>query len=266
MAESRSLRVLIVEDEPLGYRRLAEVLEVQSDVDVVGWAKDAPSAVESIRSLGPDLVFLDIHLSRGTGLDVVRTVGVEKMPPIVFVTAYDRYAVEAFRLAAVDYLLKPYTDAMIGEALGRVRRTVATEDLSSVTERLRDLLHLADAEAPPAEPPPREPYLSRIAVESQGRLRIVPVAHIDYIQGQGVYAELHVGADRHLIREPLRSLERRLDPEQFCRIHRSQIVRLDQIHEYIRGGGGYEVRLKSGPTLPVGRLYRKDLELRLGCL
>ncbi|MEX2584267.1 MAG: LytTR family DNA-binding domain-containing protein [Gemmatimonadota bacterium] len=264
MPENRSsCTVLIVEDEPLGCARLVDLLAEYPDVEVVGVADDADAAVEAIRTLRPELVFLDIQMPRGTGLDVVREIGPESMPVTVFVTAYDEYAVEAFRLAAVDYLLKPYSDERFDEAFQRARRKVKLEDL----EKLRDKLLTLLGEGADTDDRRGERYLDRIAVQSRGQMRVVPVDEIDYIRASGVYAEIHVGSERHLIREALQALEEQLDPRKFFRIHRSSLVRLDRVEVLLRGrGGDYRVQLKSGVKLRVGRSRRGELEERLGRL
>lgn len=267
MPDRSPLRVLIVDDEPLGCARVADLLSEQPKVEVVGMAEDGGKAVDAIRSLRPDVVFLDIQMPRMTGLDVVREVGPAAMPATVFVTAYEQHAVEAFEFAAVDYLLKPYTDERFEEAFRRARRRVELEGLDTLREQLLLLLQGSEGSAarPDSRATPR--YLDRIAVHLRGRMRVVPVREIDYITASGAYAELHVGADRYLIRESLQSLEEQLDPDQFFRIHRSEIVRLDEVEMLLRGSGGdYEVQLKSGVTLRVGRSRREELEQRLGRL
>jgi two-component system, LytTR family, response regulator len=267
MSEQPPLRVLIVDDEPLGCARVADLLAEEPNVEVVGVAEDGAAAVDAIRTLHPDIVFLDIQMPRGTGLDVVREVGPAAMPATVFVTACDQHALQAFHYAAIDYLLKPYSDERFEEAFRRARRRVELEGLERLRERLLLLLRGGEAAAPRAEPRPGPQYLERIAVQSRGKMRVVPVRQIDYITASGVYAELHVGHERYLIRESLHALEEQLDPDQFFRIHRSEIVRLDQIEMLLRGGGGdYEVQLRNGVTLRVGRSRRQELEQRLGRL
>ncbi len=262
MPESGPIRVLIVDDEPLGCTRLAQLLAQQSGVEVVGVAEDGEEAIEAIRSTRPDLVLLDIQMPRKSGLDVVREVGPASMPATIFVTAREQHALEAFECAAVDYLLKPFSDQRFEEALHRARRQITLEGLEGLRKQLLDLL---DAAQPSPTPRAQRRYLERITVHMRGRLRIVPVKEIDYIVASGVYAEIHAGTERHIIRESLVALEEQLDPEQFFRIHRSAIVRLDQVELVLRGGGGdYDVQLRSGVVLPVGRTRREELERRLG--
>jgi two-component system LytT family response regulator len=260
----RPLRVLVVDDEPLGRQRLLDLLADASDVEVVGTAADGAAAVEMIRTSRPDLVFLDVQMPRMSGLDVVQAIGPAEMPATVFVTAYDQYALHAFDAAAVDYLVKPFRDDRFAEALRRARRRIESETRERLHEQLLALLHGGAptvAEAP--ETPPR--YLERIAVQMRGKMRVVPVAQLEYITADGPYAELHVGAHRYVIRESMQHLEERLDPERFLRIHRSAIVRLDLVDALLRSEGSeYQVQLKGGVRLRVGRSRREALERRLG--
>jgi two-component system, LytTR family, response regulator len=261
----RALRVLIVDDEPLGWSRIADLLADRRDVHLVGVAEDGRAAVTAIRTLAPDLVFLDVQMPECNGLDVVREVGPTAMPATVFVTASDQYAVQAFQLAAVDYLLKPYSDERFEDAFLRARRRVDLEGLDSLRAQMLRLLSGDEGRggAPVVNSAPAS-FLERIPVHSRGRMRVICVKDIDYIKASGVYAELHVGPDQYLIRESLCSLEEQLDPEQFFRIHRSEIVHLDRIDMLLRGGGGdYEVQLKNGTRLRVGRSRKEELEQRL---
>jgi len=204
-----------------------------------------------------------------TGLDVVREVGPEHMPAVVFVTAYNQYALKAFDLAALDYLLKPFEDERFEQAFERAVTTLRLRQVGGMTSRLMALLQggegLAPPDAPPAKPPPA--YLERIAVEMRGQMRIVPVKEIDYITASGPYAELHVGKETYLIRERMQTLEERLNPSAFIRVHRSVIVQLDRIESLLHGvGGDYAVRLKDGHRLKVSRSRREELEQRLGLI
>jgi two-component system, LytTR family, response regulator len=256
----KPVRVLIVDDEPLARQRIAELLEEEENVDVVGQAGDGAAAVEAIRTLRPDLVFLDVQMPGKTGLDVMRDVGVDEMPATIFVTAYDRHALDAFALAALDYLVKPFDDERFEQAFRRARRQVELEEV----DRLRSqLLTVLQGAAPIGAP--TAGYLERIAVEMKGKVRVVPVSEIDYIVASGPYAELYVGERRYLIREAMQTLEERLDPSVFFRIHRSAIVRLSLVDTLLRGAGGdYEVQLKNGVKLRVSRSRREELERRLG--
>lgn len=271
------LRVLIADDEPLARQRLEDLLGAEPDVQVVGTAGDGDTAVELIHRLRPDLVFLDVQMPGRTGLEVVRAVGVDAMPATVFVTAYDRHALEAFDLAAVDYLVKPFDDERFEQAFARARRLVELRQMGELRQQLIAVLGAtgstttaagAPATAPSAAAPKageRPRYLERIAVEMKGKVRVVPVAEIDYITADGPYAELHVGDRRYVIRESMQSLEERLDPDQFFRVHRSALVRLDLVDTLLKApGGDYELVLRTGARLRVSRSRREALERRLG--
>ena len=268
MSEHQPLRVLIVDDEPLGRQRVAGLLRRERGVEVVGMIGDGASAVEAIRSLAPDHVFRDVQMPRMTGHEVVRTVGPARMPPTVFVTAYDRHALAAFDLAAIDYLVKPFDDERFEESFRRARRMVRLEEASRLRERLLAALEETDG-APPANTATRTRrsaprHLERIAVESRGKVRFVAVADIDYILASGPYAELVVGDRKHLIREAMQTLEDQLDPARFLRVHRSTIVQLDRVDALLKApGGDYDLQLKNGVTLRVARSRREELEKRL---
>jgi two-component system LytT family response regulator len=274
--------VLIVDDEPLARQRVEDMLRGEPGVEVVGEADSGGAAVAAIRELAPDLVFLDVQMPGKTGLDVVREVGPEAMPATIFVTAYDQYALQAFDVAAVDYPVKPFDDERFEQAFRRARRFLALEGLGALREQLLAVLQGSETaparapSAPPVQPAPESPgaapgvtaangYLDRIAVEMRGKVRVVPVDQIDYIAASGPYAELYVGDRRYVIRAAMQTLEERLDPRRFMRVHRSAIVRLDLVETLHRGAGGdYEVQLKGGARLRVSRSRREALERWLG--
>jgi two-component system LytT family response regulator len=235
MADRPPIRVLIVDDEPLARQRLEDLLRAEAGK---------------------------------TGIDVVREVGPEAMPLTIFVTAYDRYALQAFDLAAVDYLVKPFDDERFEQAFQRARRYVELEEMGELRERLLAVLDggsRGGSSSAPAAPPSGSPYLERIAVEMRGKVRVVPVSQIEYITASGPYVELHTSERAYLIREAIHTLEEKLDPNRFLRIHRSIIVRVDLIDTFHRGAGGdYEVQLKGGARLRVSRSRREELERRLG--
>jgi len=263
------IRVLIVDDEALGRLRIHDLLRGEYGVDVAGEAADGDAAVKAIRELKPDLVFLDVQMPKRNGLDVVKEIGPEKMPMTIFVTAFDRYALQAFDIAAVDYLVKPFDDERFEQAFRRARRTLALEGLDLARGQL--LAMLRESETDPRQRSSKAVaaanahYLERIAVEMHGQVRPIPVAQIDYISAAGPYAELHVGERRYVIREAMQTLEERLDPNRFMRVHRSVIVRLDLVEALHRGGGGdYELQMKGGVRLRVSRSRREALERWLG--
>ena len=269
MADRPPIRVLIVDDEPLARQRLEDLLRDEPGVEVVASVDNGTSAVEAVRSLRPDIAFLDVQMPGKTGIDVVREVGPEAMPLTIFVTAYDRYALQAFDLAAVDYLVKPFDDERFEQAFQRARRYVELEEMGELRERLLAVLdggsRGGSSSAPATPPSGGSPYLERIAVEMRGKVRVVPVSQIEYITASGPYVELHTSERAYLIREAIHTLEEKLDPNRFLRIHRSIIVRVDLIDTFHRGAGGdYEVQLKGGARLRVSRSRREELERRLG--
>ena len=263
--DAAPIRALIVDDEPLARERLQELLEDAPAVTVVGTAEDGLDAVEDIRAQAPDLVFLDVQMPGMTGIDVIEEIGADDMPVTVFVTAYDQYAIKAFDLAAVDYLLKPFDDERFEQALRRAREQIANREDEAISERLLHLLQERDPSLLEEENPRDEPYLERIAVQGRGKARIVPVDDLTHITADGSYAELHTDDDTYVIRERMKTLAARLDPDMFVRVHRSAIVRLDEVELILRGGGGnYAVRLKDGTRLSVSRSRVDELQDRLG--
>ncbi len=261
-----TLRVLVVDDEPLARQRLLDLLAQENGIEVVGTAGNGREAVAAIRAEAPDVVFLDVQMPGLTGLDVVREVGPEAMPVTVFVTAFDQHALHAFELAALDYLLKPFEDERFRTTLARARDTVRLRQVDALQSRLLTLLgDHPPPSAPPAPPPEPAGYLERIAVEMRGQIRVVPVEGVDYVSADGAYAEVHAGGETFVIRERMQTLEDRLDPAAFVRIHRSTIVRLDRIEALlVAGGGEYAVRLTDGTKLRVSRSRKDDLAARLG--
>jgi two-component system, LytTR family, response regulator len=248
------LRVLIVEDEPPARRRLRTLLEAQPDVTVVAECGDGASAVELIRSDTPDLVFLDVEIPELNGLAVVHAVGPANMPPVIFVTAYDQYAVRAFDVAAVDYLLKPFDQQRFEQALARAREQARRP--GALEDRLTTLLRGAKL---------AEASVDRLPVRVGDRIRLIPVVDVDYIVAAGNYARLHSGTDSYLVRETISSLEHRLDAGLFARLHRSLIVNTQRVRELEPlYRGEYVVWMKDGTRLVSGRTYRARVQQVFG--
>lgn len=272
MTAAERLRVLVVDDEPLARQRIVDMLAAQDGaIEVVGEADNGTAAVDAIRMLRPDLVFLDVQMPGKTGLEVVRAVGVDQMPLTIFVTAYDRHALEAFEVAAVDYLVKPFDDDRFDAALQRARRLLELREVDRLRGRLLSVLQGGEGErasdrlAVQPVSATRGGYLERIPVEMRGKVRVVPVTEIDFIIASGPYAELYSGDRKYVIRESMQNLEDRLDPDVFIRTHRSVIVRIVLIETLHKGAGGdYEVQLKSGRRLRVSRSRIEALEKKLG--
>lgn len=237
--ESR-IRALVVDDEPLARRNVTLLLRRDADIGAIAECSSGIDAIEEIRKSKPDLVFLDVQMPECDGFDVLELLGSDLPPAIVFVTAYDEYALRAFDAGALDYLLKPFDDARFGRALIRAK------------ERLSH--HL----------PPRPRVADKLVVRSQGRVLFLNVADIDWIEAAGYYACLHVGSDTHILRRSLSELEQDLGDEKLIRIHRSIIVNLERIRALeLQPGGEYEVVLKSNARLRLSRRYRKRLQDRI---
>lgn len=238
--DGAKIRVVIVDDEPLARSNLAVLLRLDSEIEIVSECGSGRDGLELIRSQKPDLVFLDVQMPECDGFDVLELLGNDLPPAVVFVTAYDQYALRAFEAGALDYLLKPFDNARFERALGRAKeRILAAKEL------------------------PRKP--DRLAIKSAGQVLFLKISEIDWIEAADYYACLHVGTKSHLLRRSMSELERDLDPESFCRIHRSTIVNLDRVRSLSLGEDGEsEVLLDNGYTLRMSRTYRKQLQSRLG--
>jgi two-component system LytT family response regulator len=249
------LRVLIVDDERLARDKLRRFLSEAEAVRVIGEAANGPDAIERIEAEHPDLVFLDIQMPGMDGFAVVEELQDEALPAVVFVTAHDEYAIRAFEVEAIDYLLKPFDRLRLRQTLDRVRRRRKREP-GEIVEKLRRLL-AAGAD-------PRRP-LHRIAIRSGGRIQSVRVEDVSWFEAADNYLKIHTGKAIHLVRETLSALERRLDPEVFIRAHRSAIVKIESIREVESlFHGDYEVVLRTGERIPVGRKYRDRLLQAMG--
>jgi len=242
------MRLLIVEDEPLirsGIRRDAEAIP---EIHVVAECGSVTEAVRSLRASQVDLVLLDVQLPDGTGFDVVRELGPQAMPAVIFVTAYDQYAIQAFECSAIDYLLKPFDDLRLRASIERARTRLAQP--SSVMQQLESLLINRNAA-----------WLQRLVVRNEERIDLVPVDSIDWIESANNYTVLHCGKKTHVLSETLSGLEQRLDPQKFLRIHRRRIVNLSRIVALFPVLGGiYELELVDGTRLGSGRQYREGVQ------
>ena len=252
-----SIRALVVDDEPLARRAIQRFLGKHTGVDVVDECGDGESAVRTIRERKPDLVFLDIQMPEMDGFEVLSEVGVKEMPVTIFVTAYDRYALRAFDANAIDYLLKPVRKERFERALTRAKRRIAGELKNDEVHRI-----ISSLERFAAAPT----YPDRLAISKNGRLLFVATKDIDWIQAEGNYVRLHVGNREHEFRETLVSLEERLNPAQFLRIHRSTIVNIERIKEVQAWfHGHHRVLLENGTELRMSR-YQRDITRKLGLL
>jgi two-component system LytT family response regulator len=252
----RTLKTLIVDDEPLARERVATLLQNEEAIEILGECRDGLEAIAAIQQLHPDLVFLDVQMPGADGFQVIQAIGAEKMPMVIFVTAYDQHALKAFEVRALDYLLKPFDRDRFREALGRARHHVDQQETGDLGRRLLALVK---------DLRPAAPKTDRLVVKAGGRLFFLRTDEIDWIEAAGNYARLHVGGEAHLIRETMQSLESRLDAERFFRIHRSRIVNMERIQELQPWfNGEYVVILRNGTRLTLSRGYREKLQERLG--
>ena len=250
------IRALIADDEPLARSVVRGLLAGYADVDVVGESRDGTETLGAIRSFAPDLVFLDIQMPGLDAFDVLASLGDGNSPVVVFVTAYDDFAVRAFEAAAVDYLVKPFTDDRFHRAMTRVRRQVAASDTQAMAQAFSALLDRQNV-------PPK--YLQRILVTTGTRSVSVRVADILWIEADDYYARLHVRGASHLVRQALTSLEGRLEPDRFVRVHRGAIVSIDCVRELKRGDRGQlDVVLVDGSRIAVSDRRRDSVLARLG--
>jgi len=250
------IRTLIVDDEPLGRERIRSLLRHDPDIEVVGECGDGRQAIAAIDDLRPDLLFLDVQMPEVDGFAVLEAIHPERMPSIVFVTAYDRYAVKAFEVHALDYLLKSFDRERFQAAVGRAKDSVRRARDGQVSERLAGLLESLQG---------RQKFLTRILIRSSARIIFLPVEELDWAEAADNYVRLHAGKDAHLVRETLQAFARRLDPATFLRIHRSTLVNVNRIRE-LRPlfHGDYTVRLKDGTELTLSRRFRASLSEPLG--
>ena len=240
------IRALIVDDEPLARSNVAVLLRRDPQIEIIGECSSGVTAIGEIRISNPDLLFLDVQMPECDGFDVLEMLGKDLPPAVVFVTAYDHYALRAFEAGALDYLLKPFDNARFELALGRAK------------QRIR-----ASSQNQPGDSRPNR--LERVFIKSAGEVSFVEVSQIDWIESADYYACLHVGAKSHLVRRSMADLEKDLDPTLFCRVHRSSIVNLERVRGLKVGEDGeYEVVLDNGVRVRLSRRHRKQLQERMG--
>jgi two-component system LytT family response regulator len=251
------IRALIVDDEPLARRGVRQLLEREPDVVIVGEARNGREALRALRTLNPGLVFLDVQMPEVDGFDVLRAYGPERMPAVIFVTAYDEFAVRAFDAHAIDYLVKPLRESRFAEAVQRVRERMRSTEAIELSRKLTALLATATAERP-SSANASDPARRLVVPTATGDL-VLDVDEIDWIEADDYYAAVHTRGRRHLIRESLSSLETRLDPARFVRIHRSAIVYLERVREFRNDQPGSEVVLRDGTRIAVSRRRREQV-------
>ena len=251
------MRCLIVDDEPLARERLRGLLRDERDVEIAAECADGRKAVAAILKLEPDLVFLDVQMPGLDGFGVLEALPPESIPAVIFVTAYDQYALRAFDAQALDYLLKPFDRERFQKALARAREQLRKRQAGTLEPRLLALLEQLEE---------RKPYLERLVIKSAGRVYFLRTSEVDWIEAEGNYVRLHTGKEAHLLRETMNHLETRLDPQRFLRIHRSTIVnieRIKELHPWFKGE--HVVILRDGARLTLGRAYRDRLKRIADC-
>ena len=256
MTATKRIRAVIVDDEPLARRRIRRMLAHDAEVDIVGDCGNGKEAIAAIRTLSPNLVFLDVQMPEIDGFDVLESIDPKHMPFVIFVTAYDQYALRAFEVSAVDYLVKPFDRARFEKALQRAKSRLASERSDDFNQQTLALLEELKA---------RSNHVERLVIKAGGRAFFLKTEEIDWIEAEGKYVRLHVGKESYLLREAIGSMEAQLDPKKFPRIHRSSIVNIDRVRELQPWfHNEYRVILNDGTELMLSRSCRKKLSELLG--
>lgn len=247
-----SIRTIVVDDEPLACKRLVKLLEQDPEIKVIEVCADGKEAIEKINEKQPDLVFLDIQMPEINGFDVLQNLDQDHVPAIIFVTAYDEYALKAFEVHALDYLMKPFSEERFNDSLKRAKAAIKQESKTAINSKVENLLEYLE--------PSRE-SLSRILVKSSNRYFFLKVNDIDWIESAGNYVRIHSGDKNYLIRDTMINMEKKLDSDLFFRIHRSTIINVDKVKELEQWfHGDYMVIMHSGEKLTLSRNYKKLLQ------
>lgn len=261
------IRTLIVDDERLARETLRLLLQNHEQVEIIGECENGSEAVKLLQKEELDLVFLDIQMPELNGFDVIQKVGPDKMPVVIFVTAYDQYALQAFEARALDYLLKPFDDERFEQALDRAIERIHQRQVGELSTKLVDLIGSKTDTGTMSvnNEPPKGSFLERIMIKERGSMFFIKVDEIDWVEAAGDYVSIHVGPKSHLLRETMSGLMKKLNPRQFVRVHRSSIVKVDSIRElkpYFHGD--YIIILKNGKELKLSRRYWDQVEKVLG--
>lgn len=257
MNELKKLKVIIVDDEPLAREKIREMLRGDSEVEITAECSGGQKAVASIQKTTPDLVFLDIQMPGMDGFGVLKALPSQNLPYVIFVTAYDQYAVRAFEVYALDYLLKPFDRERFQKALDRAKDQIRRDRSSGLSQGILSLIEELKGGA--------KQHLERLVIKNSGRVHLLKTLDIDWIEAEGNYVKVHSGKDTHLLRETISTLETQLNPRKFMRIHRSTIVNLDRIKELQPWfHGEYRIILRDGTQLMLSRSYREKLNEVLG--
>ncbi len=250
----KSLSVLVIDDEPLARTRMKRMLQNIGDIEIAGECTNGRQAVEQIPKIKPDVLLLDVQMPEMNGFQVLESLG-KNIPYVIFVTAYDQYAIQAFEVYALDYLLKPFNENRLERALIRARKQVALENQTGFSDQLTALVKELKG----------EPHLDRLVIKDERKIWFVPIDSIDWIEADGKYVLVHAGKEAHLLRESLTALETKLNPKKFTRIHRSSIVNIERIKEMQPWfHGDYRIVLDNGKELILSRTYRKKFQELIG--
>ena len=257
--KTKKIKTLIVDDEPLARRTLRDLLVVDPEIEIIGECSSGLEAVKFIRKQPPDLLFLDVQMPGMNGFEALERIEHEQIPAIVFVTAFDQYALKAFEMHALDYLLKPFTDKRFEEALKQAKAHVELREINKLSQSLLALL--GDQAGRETAPLKRKSFLTRFMIRSGGRVAFIKATEVDWISADDYYIKLHIAGKSHLLRVSMNQLEEKLDPKTFLRIHRSTIVNIDRVKELHQNPNGeYAVVLNDGTELKLSRSRRERLE------
>ena len=256
MADAMRIRVMVVDDEPLAREKIREMVRDDPELEIIGECVNGIEAVAAIQAQSPDLLLLDVQMPEMGGFSVLEALESEKLPVVIFVTAYDQYAVRAFEVHALDYLLKPFDRERFETALQRAKAQIRRERNGSIDQRILALLEELKAESK---------YLERLVVKTGGRVFFLETEEIDWVEAEGNYVSVHTAKKSYVLRETISNLEAQLDPKKFVRIHRSAIVKIDRIRELQPWTHGeYHIILHNGTQLTLSRNYRENLQSALG--
>lgn len=256
MTDAARLRAVVIDDELLARQIIREMLVDDSEIEIVAECVNGREAIEAIQSCQPDLLFLDIQMPEVAGFDVLESLKDGPSPAVIFVTAYDQYAVRAFEYHAVDYLLKPFDRERFEMAVSRAKAHLRCARNGELDKRIRALLESLKVETK---------YVDRIVIKNSGRVCLIETNELNWVEAEGNYVRLHTTSKAHLMRETIGNLEAQLDPKKFLRVHRSTIVRIDSIRELQPWfHGEYHIILHNGTKLTLSRNYREQLQSVLG--
>jgi two-component system, LytTR family, response regulator len=256
----RKIRTIIVDDEPLAREGIRLLVRNDAPIEIISECANGREAVRAIDKYGPDLLFLDVQMPEMNGFDVLNRINIAQMPTVIFVTAYDNYALQAFEAQALDYLLKPFSDERFYRTLARAKTQIEQNRIKEQNQKLKALITAYKSRQLPDTSAPHE----RLIIKSAGRVLFLDAPEIDWIEAADYYVLLHVGKKSHILRETMTELEAKLDPQKFIRIHRSIIVNIERVVELqAHGYGDYLVTLRNGAKLKLSRRRRKELQLML---